>query len=223
MPTLYLMPTPINGDFSLLNHLAKDLLCLADIIIGEEKKQTIRLLAANNLREKPFLLLNEHTNYEEKFNIAKLISNKKTAILFSDAGTPCVSDPGYDLVDLCYGLNINVKTLCFESSVMAALSASGFYAEKFVYAGFPPIKGGERLQFFKNLPVSGMTTVFLERPYALKKVVDELKHVKTRIFIHINIGFENETFLRGHYKDFAAKKDSLPKAPFAVVIEGKNE
>ncbi|MBC7196886.1 MAG: hypothetical protein H5U39_06505 [Deferribacterales bacterium] len=222
MATIFLMPNPINSDLEFIGRKVKDILKSSDFVIGEERKNTLRFLAGIDLRGKDFYLLNEHTDYDEKFKLAKKVSESNSAVLFSDAGTPCVSDPGYDFIDLCYSLNIKVKTLCFESSIMAALSASGFYAEKFVYAGFPPIKGDERKNFFKNLPINNMTTIFLERPYSIKKITDELKVVKNRIFIHQNIGFKEETFLRGFYKEIEKKRDLLTKAPFAVVIEGNN-
>jgi len=222
MAIIFLMPNPINSDLDFVGSKVKDILASSGFVIGEERKNTLRLLAGFGLRGKVFYLLNEHSNYDEKFRLAEKVSKSSSVVLFSDAGTPCVSDPGYDFIDLCYSLNIKIKTLCFESSIMAALSASGFYAEKFVYAGFPPIKGEDRKNFFKHLPINRMTTVFLERPYSIKKIIDELRVVKKRIFIHQNIGFENEAFLRGFYKDIASNKEILSKAPFAVVIEGDN-
>lgn len=222
MATIYLMPNPINSNLEFVGSKVKEILASSDFVIGEERKNTSRLLAGFKLKSKDFYLLNEHTKYDEKLDLAKKVSEANAVVFFTDSGTPCVSDPGYDFIDLCYGLKIKVKTLCFESSIMAALSASGFYAEKFIYAGFPPIKGKERKNFFKNLPISKMTTVFLERPYSIKKVIEELKVVKKRIFIIQNIGFESETFLRGFYQEIEKGKDLLTKAPFVVVIEGDN-
>ncbi|MBC7197261.1 MAG: hypothetical protein H5U39_08425, partial [Deferribacterales bacterium] len=180
----------------------------------------LRMLAANNLRGKEYYLLNEHTTYEEKLTLAQKVKSADVVALFSDAGTPCISDPGYDFVDMCHLLEIEIKSLNFESSILAALSVSGFYAEKFIYAGFPPIKGEGRKKFFKNLPANNCTTVFLERPYVIKRIIDELSVVNSRIFIHINIGFEDERYLRGYIGEIVKSKGELRKSPFVVVVEG---
>jgi 16S rRNA (cytidine1402-2'-O)-methyltransferase len=222
MPKLFLIPTPLNQEYNLISESSKEILTIADFVIGEEKKVVLRLLAANKLRGKQYYLLNEHTKYEEKFSLAQKVKSANIVVLFSDAGTPCISDPGYDFVDICHLLQIEVKSLNLESSILAALSASGFYAEKFIYLGFPPIKGEKRKNFFKSLPVNNFTSIFLERPYVIKKIVDELSVVKSRIFISINIGFEDEKYLRGYIKDIAKEKEQLKKSPFVVVVEGAN-
>lgn len=222
MPKLFLIPTPLNQEYNLISESSKEILTIADFVIGEEKKVVLRLLAANKLRGKQYYLLNEHTKYEEKFSLAQKVKSANIVVLFSDAGTPCISDPGYDFVDICHLLQIEVKSLNLESSILAALSASGFYAEKFIYLGFPPIKGEKRKNFFNSLPVNNFTSIFLERPYVIKKIVDELSVVKSRIFISINIGFEDEKYLRGYIKDIAKEKEQLKKSPFVVVVEGAN-
>lgn len=220
MPKLFLIPTPLNQVYNQISDSSKGILSKSDFVIGEEKKNVLRMLAANNLRGKAYYLLNEHTTYEEKLTLAQKVKSADVVALFSDAGTPCISDPGYDFVDMCHLLEIEIKSLNFESSILAALSVSGFYAEKFIYAGFPPVKGEGRKKFFKNLPANNCTTVFLERPYVIKRIVDELSVVNSRIFIHINIGFEDERYFRGYIGEIVKSKGELKKSPFVVVVEG---
>ena len=222
MAILYVMPVPLNLKYDDMPTSSEMALKSADFVIGEEKRNTIRLLASKGLKEKCYYLLNEHTTFEEKTELAQRVLNASKVCLFSDTGTPCVSDPGYDFVDMCHRLKITLKPLGFESSIISALSVSGFYAENFFYAGFPPQKGYKRKIFFENIFKSAITTVFLERPYSLKQLFIDLKNCQKRLFIISNIGMPEEHYFRGFFEEFIKMADKKEKSPFVVVLEGKN-
>lgn len=222
MATLYVMPVPLNLKYDDMPEYSVKALIGAEFVIGEEKRNTVRLLASKGLKGKPYYLLNEHTTLEEINELAYKTSNASKVCFFSDGGTPCVSDPGYDFVNICHELKIILKPLGFESSIISALSVSGFYAERFFYAGFPPQKGDSRKLFFKNIFTSSITTVFLERPYGLKQLFSDLKNFKRRIFMISNIGMSEEHYFRGFFGEFVERVDKNEKNPFVVVLEGKN-
>jgi 16S rRNA (cytidine1402-2'-O)-methyltransferase len=106
---------------------------------------------------------------------------------------------------------------------MAALSISGFYAEKFYFAGFPPREKINRKNFYNKILQSKETIVLFERPYALNKIIEDLQNIKKRLSISFNLGMPNEKTFRGYFEDISPKITNIKKQPFVVVIEGKNE
>jgi len=71
-------------------------------------------------------------------------------IFFQTLGTPCVADPGYDLVDMCYNEEISIQSIPGPSSITTGLSLTGFYAERFFFAGYPPLDKKERKSFLQD-------------------------------------------------------------------------
>jgi 16S rRNA (cytidine1402-2'-O)-methyltransferase len=106
---------------------------------------------------------------------------------------------------------------------MAGLSVSGFYSENFYFAGFPPREKSKRKFFYNRIFKLKNTVVLLERPYALSKILDDLKNLNKRISISFNLGMPNEKTYRGYLKDFAKDLMEIKKEPFVIVIEGKYE
>ncbi|QAR31982.1 hypothetical protein EP073_00765 [Geovibrio thiophilus] len=221
MALLKILASPISGNYSQLPAYALDEIKNADLIIGEERKTTLRFLAAVGCREHSYRLLNEHSTDEEKKELIAAVSSCGTAILFSDAGTPCVADPGYDFVDMCINAGAEVRSLNAVSAVTAALSVSGFYAESFLFAGFPPKDKQERAKFFNHMKNTKQTAVIFERPYALVRTLEELKGIGKRVSLSINLSMPDEKNYRGTATDILGLLPEGIKAPFAVVIEGK--
>lgn len=219
MPTLYVVGMPLDGIFKDLTVLAKEAIAKADIVIGEERKSTHRVLAAADARGKEYFLLNEHSKSDD-FSLIDEIMKVESACLFSDAGTPCVADPGYNFVDQCHKSGIEVLAIPGPSSITSALSVSGFYSESFYFAGFPPRKDQHRKGWYDYLLRMKDTVVFLERPYSLAKVIADLKPIKRRLCVSFNIGLPEQQTFRGRMSELAPKIENMPKAPFVVVIEG---
>jgi 16S rRNA (cytidine1402-2'-O)-methyltransferase len=214
------MGMPLDGNFKDLSNTVRDIIRNCDLIIGEEKKSVLRTLATADARDKHYFLLNEHSEKTGSELISEIKKSKKVCF-FSDAGTPCVADPGFEFINECYNHNIEIFSVPGPSSITAALSVSGFFAESFYFAGFPPKKSEQRNRFFKRIFSLKETVVFLERPYVLKKVSEDLKDCKKRILIAVNLGMPNEKLIRGTYNKIKNELSNLPKAPFTVVLEGK--
>lgn len=221
MSTLYIVGLPLaieknNLSVSFINILKK-----SGHIIGESRKTILTILSFIDNKEKSFSLLNEHSRYDEKKEILALIKKNEVSVFFSDIGTPCVADPGYDFIDMCYNEEISILSLPGPSSITTGLSLTGFYGERFFFAGYPPVNKEERKSFFSELLRTKETIIFIERPYYMKYLIKELEHIRDkRMAICYNIGKSNETTIRGKINNIKRKLLSMPKAPFVVIIEG---
>lgn len=221
MAVLKVLASPISGDYSHLPAYALEEIKSADLIIGEERKTVLRFLAAVGCREKEYRLLNEHSTKEEKAELILETASVGTTLLFSDAGTPCVADPGYDFVDMCINKGIEIKSLNAVSAITAAISVSGFYAESFLFAGFPPKDKTERPKFFNHMKNTKQTAVIFERPYALVRTLEELKGIGKRLSLSLNLSAPDEKNYRGTASDILNLLPEGVKVPFVIVMEGK--
>ncbi len=213
---------PLDGEYFGIADDLKEIIKGSDFVIGEERKNTLRLLARCDARGKEFLLLNEHTSNEDYLDIVQKIKKSKTVVFFSDGGTPCVADPGYKFIDLCHHFGIEVVSYPGPSSITAALSISGFNAERFYFAGFLPKDKKMYKKFAEKIDALGETTVVFERPYGIKNLIEFLKLIKKRkIFVAINIGMKDFFSLRGEsdvVANILLEKDKL-RTPFVLVID----
>ncbi|TYB34119.1 MAG: hypothetical protein FXF49_02885 [Flexistipes sinusarabici] len=219
-PRLCVAGMPLSVGFDSIDEGLQSIIQKSEIIIAEEKKTAHRVLARSGCRGRDFFLLNEHSGLKDKRFLVDKVSSAGLSCFFSDQGTPCVADPGYDFVDMCYAQGIDVFSFPGPSSITTALSLSGFYAEKFYFAGFPPRERPSRIKFFDKVFSCEDTVVLFERPYVMKKLVDELVVFKRRIAVVYNLGMRDEKVIRGYPKEIAGKLKNMPKAPFVVILEG---
>lgn len=174
MGTLYVVATPIGNldDFSKrgINTLAS-----SDIILAEDTRQTLKLLNHFNIKTK---MISYH-----KFNEMKRVSEiidylmqGKNIALVSDAGTPCISDPGYILVKEAKKNKIEVLTIPGCNAVISALSVSGLDTSSFTFYGFVPTDNKERKKLFDEIKYSKVKTkVLYESPKRIVKLLEDLK------------------------------------------------
>lgn len=221
MATLFVTGLPLTLEKNSFSHNSINILKTSNHLIGESRKVILSILSFIGDKNKTFSLLNEHSKYDEKKELIDLIKAKDICVLFSDIGTPCVADPGYDFVDMCYNNNIEILSFPGPSCITTGLSISGFYSEKFTFLGYPPIDKGERKKFFIELNGAKETTVFIERPYCMKYLLKDLQYIKDkRMVIAYNIGSHDEITIRGNINNIKNKLINMPKAPFTVVVEG---
>ena len=168
---LYVVSTPI-GNLEDITFRAVEILKKVDLIAVEDTRVSGRLLSKYNIKNNliPFHVQNE--NLKVDYFVKLLLSGKKIAII-SDAGTPCISDPGYLLVNKSRELDINVYSIPGPSSLTASLSISGLPSERFFFEGFLPKKKGRlsRLNFLASLDVS---VVLFESPHRLCKTLNDI-------------------------------------------------
>lgn len=119
--------------------------------------------------KKPMRVLNDHTRSDQVEKLALAIKSNTLTALLTDAGTPLVSDPGAELIEACLRNGCEIDTIPGPSAVAAALSVSGFYAQRYAFLGYPPRKPGPIAELLSPYQDSSMTIVCFESPHRIGK------------------------------------------------------
>ena len=173
--TLFVVATPI-GNLEDLSFRALRTLREVDLIAAEDTRRTSRLLAHYEIR-KSLVSLHEHNEHREAPRLAARLERGESIALVTDAGTPGISDPGAHLVRLARERNVPVSPIPGPSAVMAALSTSGFPADRFVFLGFPPRSGSARREWFAKAKAERSVLVLFEAPHRIRQTVTELTDI----------------------------------------------
>ncbi|OGH15210.1 MAG: 16S rRNA (cytidine(1402)-2'-O)-methyltransferase [Candidatus Levybacteria bacterium RIFCSPLOWO2_02_FULL_37_10] len=192
MGILYVVSTPI-GNLQDIGIRAIKILIETEIIACEDTRKTGVLLKrareyyskifSNENSFKKNRLISYYEQNEEKriFEIISLLKDGSNVALVSDSGTPAISDPGFKLIRECTKENIKIESIPGPSSVISSLVVSGLPTDKFLFAGFPPKKPGNRLKYFEKLKRSKddfrETLIILEAPHRLIKTLLEIKNI----------------------------------------------
>ncbi|HUL43172.1 MAG TPA: 16S rRNA (cytidine(1402)-2'-O)-methyltransferase [Bacteroidota bacterium] len=221
--TLYLVATPI-GNFDDITFRALNILKAVDVIVCEERREGGRLLAHYGIPEKVVESLNEHNEAAATFHILDHLKNGRNVALISDAGTPVFSDPGQALVTKAVESDVPVVPIPGASSLMPALTVSGFTIDQFLFFGFPSPKANRRITEFRGLRSERRTMVFMDAPYRLVAVLKDLSEVfgnQRRVCVAFNLTMPEERIFRGTalelYRHFEKKN---MKGEFVIVVEG---
>jgi 16S rRNA (cytidine1402-2'-O)-methyltransferase len=121
--------------------------------------------------------LNEHTEAIEIENLLTALANGQDAGLLSDAGLPCIADPGSNLVKLAHQKNIKIIALPGSSSIVLTLMGSGFNGQQFTFNGYLPIDKNQRakkIQAMEQLAIKGQTQLFMEAPYRNNQLLNDI-------------------------------------------------
>lgn len=227
MRELVLIPTPLQDDLPLetvaLERLKSDALKDEVVLLVEEHKVARqRWLKWGLPREaiERFVLFNEHTQDKLRPDIIKSLKEGKTVYLLSDCGLPAFCDPGQVLVDACHKQNIKVTSTPFPNSIALALALSGFPHDSFVFSGFVPVKEPERNQWMKKELKRPETLIWMETPYRLKKLLEELDSLSgsRELFLGMDLGSSEELCLRGSISQLAKRLANLEKREFVLVF-----
>ncbi|TPI66867.1 16S rRNA (cytidine(1402)-2'-O)-methyltransferase [Mesorhizobium sp. B2-8-9] len=168
-PALYLVATPI-GNLADITLRALETLAAADIVACEDTRVSRVLLERYGIRRRT-TAYHEHNAGEAGPKLIEAMAAGQSVALISDAGTPLVSDPGYRLVGEALERGIRVVPIPGPSAPLAALTASGLPSDAFLFAGFLPVKAGQRLtklETFKQVPA---TLIFFESPRRLAETL----------------------------------------------------
>ncbi|MEA4854704.1 MAG: 16S rRNA (cytidine(1402)-2'-O)-methyltransferase [Christensenella sp.] len=223
---LVIVATPIGnlGDITLRG---LDALRDADIIAAEDTRRTIKLLNHYEITNKllSFHQYSAKARYEE---ILAILRDGKTVALVSDAGTPVISDPGYELVALCLREGIAVESLPGPCAAVTAVTLSGKDCEHFMFWGFLNAKSAVRKKELAQILDIGVPCVVYESPNRIKKMLEDLCAIgggKTVLCICRELTKRYEETLRMTAEralDFFAKKDAV-KGEFALVLFPSHE
>lgn len=173
--TLYVVATPI-GNLNDLSNRAIDTLKNSDLILAEDTRQTIKLLNHFDIKTKmaSYHKFNETKKAMETIDYLK---EGKNISLVSDAGTPCISDPGYIIVKKCREEKINVIGIPGCSAIIDALSIGGLDTSSFSFYGFVPTENKLKKQLFEEIKNSNIKTkVVYESPKRIVKLLNDLKN-----------------------------------------------
>jgi len=169
-PGLYLVATPI-GNLGDMTIRALEVLAAADILACEDTRVTRVLLARYGIARRA-TAYHEHNADEAGPKLLAAIAQGKSVALVSDAGTPLVSDPGFRLVESARDAGLKVVPIPGASAALAALTASGLPSDSFFFAGFLPVKDGQRNTRLEELRTVPGTLIFFESP---RRLADSLR------------------------------------------------
>lgn len=169
---LSVVSTPI-GNLADATQRAKDTLSQCAAIVCEDTRVTGKLLQLLGIEKRPLISLHSHSAPHVVEGILQRLRDGDHLALVSDAGTPGISDPGYQLVHRCRLEGIRIEPIPGASAFLAALSASGLPVNTFTYLGFLPLKKGRRtlLASLQHIP---HTVVFYESVHRIAKTLHEL-------------------------------------------------
>jgi 16S rRNA (cytidine1402-2'-O)-methyltransferase len=220
MGTLYLVATPI-GNLEDMSLRAVRILREAVLIAAEDTRHTGKLLKHFEIST-PLTSYFEHNKLQKIDYILSRLADGDVAVV-SDAGTPAINDPGYELVKAALASGFDVRPVPGPSAPVTALTVSGLPTDSFLYLGYLPHKGGERrarLRQVENLPY---TLIFLESPYriveALEDILSELGDRRICVAREMTKMFEE--FWRGDVSGALEHFRSQPaRGEFTLVVAG---
>ena len=229
--TFYLIPSPLaEPDFSkIFPAFNSEIIQEIDHFIVEDLRTGRRFVKKLGM-QKPidslhFTTLNEHTKGDEIESLLQPLREGKNVGLISDAGTPCVADPGSILVSRAQQLDIEVIPLVGPNSILLALMASGLNGQSFSFHGYLPREQPDRerqLLFLESLlKKSNQTQIFIETPYRNNHVFKSILRVcdpATRLCLGTNITSENQMLKTMTVKKWKAQQIDLHKQPTVFLL-----
>jgi 16S rRNA (cytidine1402-2'-O)-methyltransferase len=219
MPILYLVATPI-GNLEDISLRALRVLSGVRLIAAEDTRKTRRLLNAYNI-EIPLTSYHEHSK-RAKLDYLLGYLEKEDLALVSEAGTPGLSDPGYDLIVAAIERGISVVPIPGPSAVIAALVVSGLPTDQFAYVGFLPRRKGQRQRLLGSVSDEPRTIVAFEAPHRLKEALTDIEEIlgNRRVSVCRELTKVHEEVFRGRVSQAREHFDE-PRGEFSLVIEGK--
>ena len=169
---LYVTGTPI-GNLSDLSPRAVETLESVDFIAAEDTRVTLKLLNHFGIK-KPMVSYFEHNKRERGEIICARIEQGENCAIVTDAGMPCISDPGEDLVKLCEERGIKTVVIPGPSAVISALAVSGLSTGRFTFEGFLSVNKKSRSDHLKSLANEHRTMIFYEAPHKLPQTLRDL-------------------------------------------------
>ena len=230
--TLYLIPSPI-GNAPASRVIPAENLQLIErigVFIVEETKTARRFLSSIgiNLKDNPkeFLEFNEHSDRYDVSGYLQAAMAGRDIGLMSEAGLPCVADPGSLIVAQAHQSGIKVVPLTGPSSVFLALMASGFNGQRFVFHGYLPIEKTDRSRFIKEMEresrKNSSTHIFIETPYRNNQLLEVLLKScaeSTRLCVALDLSSPEEVIISKPVREWKSGKiNELNKKPAVFLL-----
>lgn len=221
---LYVTGTPI-GNLSDLSPRAAQTLAEVDFIAAEDTRVTLKLLNHLGLK-KPMVSYYEHNKRERGEIICERIERGENCAIVTDAGMPCISDPGEDLIKLCAERGIKTVVIPGPSAVIAALAVSGLSTGRFTFEGFLSVNKKSRSEHLQSLLREKRTMIFYEAPHKLPSTLRDLYQTfgDRRLSIVREITKLHEEVIRTTTANAAEQlADGSVKGELVLVLEGAPE
>ncbi|MDP0489148.1 MAG: 16S rRNA (cytidine(1402)-2'-O)-methyltransferase [Fusobacterium sp. JB020] len=220
---LYIVATPI-GNLEDITLRAVRILKEADYIFAEDTRVTKKLL--NHLEISNTLYrYDEHTKQHQVENIVNLLKEGKNVALVTDAGTPCISDPGYEVVDKALKEGLQVTPIPGVSAMTAAASVAGVSMRRFIFEGFLPKKKG-RQTLLKSLAEEKRTIMFFESPHRVIKTLNDIREYigSKEVVLVREITKIYEEIIRGTTEELIERlQDKTLKGEFVIIVRGNEQ
>ena len=223
MGTLYLVATPI-GNLEDMSPRAVRILREASLIAAEDTRHTGKLLKHFEI-ETPLTSYFEHNKINKLDFILEKLSSGDVALV-SDAGTPAINDPGFELVRAALASNYDVRPVPGPSAPISALAVSGLPTDAFLYLGYLPAKTSERHKFVGQIANLSYTLIFLESPHRIVESLEDLHLLlgDRKICVAREMTKMFEEYWRGSIGGAVQYFKSQPaRGEFTLVVEGKSK
>lgn len=217
--TLYIIATPI-GNLEDMTYRAVRILGEVDLIAAEDTRHSLKLLNHFGI-SRPLTSYFDHNQQLKGERILNALRQGKSVALISDAGTPCISDPGYQLVRDAVAENILVVPVPGACAAVAALSASGLPTDAFTFAGFPPSRQGKRRTFLAGMDTLPGTLVLYEAPHRLLETLSDIREVmgERQVIVARELTKVFEECIRGTASDvIAAVSQGIVRGEVVLLI-----
>jgi len=221
---LFIVSTPI-GNLEDMTYRAVRVLKEVDIIAAEDTRKALILLNRYEIKDKK--LTSHHVQNEHKtvdYLIREVLSGKKVALI-TEAGTPCVSDPGFLVVREAVRVGIRPIVIPGVSALIFAVAACGLPVEKFSFYGFLPPKSGARRKILEEISGSEKTAFVFESPYRVRRLLEEINDVMPECNIAVirEATKFHEEVIRGTTKEVIQQfGERDPRGEFVIAISSRH-
>ncbi len=220
---LFLCATPI-GNLEDITLRVLRTLKEVDLIAAEDTRNSIKLLNHFEIKT-PMTSYHEHNKIDKAYQLIEKMKAGTNVALITDAGTPGISDPGEELVRICYQSGIEVSSLPGAAACITALTLSGLPTRRFAFEAFLPRNKKERLAILSSLESETRTIILYESPHHLRKTLEELQQAlgDRKITLCRELTKRYETaFATTLSEAVSYYQEQEPKGEFVLVIEGKS-
>ncbi|MBE6902204.1 MAG: 16S rRNA (cytidine(1402)-2'-O)-methyltransferase [Ruminococcaceae bacterium] len=219
---LYVVGTPI-GNLSDFSPRGIETLESVDYIAAEDTRVSLRLLTHFGIK-KPMLSYYKPHEAEKSAKILALLAEGNSVALVSDAGMPCISDPGVYLVQKCYEQGTPVEVIPSCNAAIAAVAISGIDTMRFAFEGFLPVDKKERAKRLEEIKTLPHTLVFYEAPHKLQKTLGDMQTAfggARYCALCRELTKIHEEVIRGTLDELCAYYEQTePRGEYVIVVEG---
>lgn len=229
---LYLIPTTL-GSFDTISKVLpeynKEIIFSLDTFIVEQLRSARRFLSSLkhpvSIDDMEFMELNKHTDENQVYSYLDCVNTGKSVGLLSEAGTPCIADPGSLVVKMAHENAIEVVPLVGPNSIILALMASGFNGQNFAFHGYLPVDKNQLTRKIKDVESAvyrkNQTQIFIETPYRNNQLIKSITSVcspKTRLCVATDLTLPSESVHSYLISDWKKMKLDFHKKPSVILI-----